>query len=130
MIGIRMDLIELLNILKEKPITYKTLFGEFYTDDTRYRVVRRKLNKEFMRGNVMRCIIPGSLFSKIMFFGIDKEYTIFFVVDGLQTQVIYSSDFSDDRFKIYIKTGFVLHHIDWRPISDVTISKAYVQRCF
>lgn len=109
--------------MRESPQTYKTILGEIYSStDTRARILRRKLNKDFYSGFVSKCIVPG-IGTKCMFYPIDKSYTIF-IVSGFPTpDVYYCYDYKSDTNTILLKSAWILEDTQWRSVGDVIIRR-------
>ena len=116
------DQYELLESLKTVPQTYKTILAELYGYTSASRSLRRKLNVLFRRGDVCRTLIPGTAFGKILFYVLDKTYTIFFVRYMLHVYVYYCDIYVEDSLYVYLKKPYLLQG-SWVEFEDIKLDK-------
>lgn len=109
--------------MQECPQTYKTILGEIYSStDTRARILRRKLNKDFYSGFLSKCIVPG-IATKCMFYPIDKSYTIFIARDGFYSSVYYCFEYKTLKSHIRLYDARRLYETHWVRFGDVSLRR-------
>lgn len=115
-----MDIDIVVENLKRQPQTYATLLGEFISDNTQQRIIRRKLTKLCARGILYRALIS---MSQLLFYHPMKTYTLFFEQKGLRVAVYYAFEYTEDPLYVYVKTPYLLSKTSWRKINDIVLDK-------
>ena len=91
------DIMHLVERIKEKPQTYKTLLGNDYKDTTCQRLVREKLNKLVKEGDISKVSIPGTRFGESLYYAFPKNHHILVESARLGVRVFI--------FKVYNRNG-------------------------
>jgi len=121
-----MDIYKIIENLKTRPHTYSTLIGEVYTNNSHHRCIRRKLNKQFKKGLVYKTLVPGKKFSLILFYSPDKQYSVFFVQQGLKTRCLYSKAYTETAIDVSLQTVYELCGVSWKRTKNITIDKEQI----
>lgn len=87
--------------IKKFPQTYGTILGCRLGDGTCELIVRRKLNILCKDGTICKAYIPGTRFSRMIFYYIPKDYTI----------MIESTRMGSDVYAFYHFEKMGQHHI-------------------
>lgn len=118
-----MEIEEAYEKMKVAPQTYNTIIGEIAGSPTERRILRRKLNRDFKEGHVMKTLVPNSAFSKVMFYPNDKKYTIFFVERIFGCDVYYCNKYKEKGTRVIVPKCYVLKGTQWHDLKEKTIHK-------
>ena len=114
-----MDDDELFERLLKRPETYRTLLGDMYGRNTATVIMKRKVLRNIKRGEIGSLRLSGTRGGEILFYHIDKKYTIVISVNHMVFNYFYCLSCKKiDRANVCLIDVYRLENNKWKNVGD------------
>jgi len=120
----------LLEGLKSRPETYKTLLGDAYGRNTMTTLMSLQMNKAVRRGQAFVTTLEGTRFKERMFFHPDKEYVVVIGINGREFKYYFTPRIEWSGAQLTLHSARELRDDSWVDKGIIVMDKGEVVRCF
>lgn len=100
--------------LKLAPQTYETILKNELKNGTLLTILRRKLSVLVKHGIIRKTVIPATRYSRIIYYCLNKPYTILFESSRMGCNVFYFDKYTRvNKFEITTELCYQLSHSSW-----------------
>lgn len=89
--------------LESNPHTYETILQQECKNTTCETILRRKLSNLYKQQKILKCVIPGTRFGKVIFYTPNKKYYIVVLLERLGVEIYYFYEFEHDKENLMIR---------------------------
>ena len=108
--------------LIERPETYRSLLGSLYGRNTQTVILRRKILRNVIRGNIGRMYLNGSRGGEVLFYHPDKKYNIVIVSEHRDFKYYFCKSVNKiDRANILLESPEELEYGKWVKCNNITV---------
>jgi hypothetical protein len=104
---------EIISEIEAFPQTYKTILKEHYQNSTLQSIFKRKMRSYIASGRIMKCLIPQTRFSLVVFFSYPKRYYFVFAGDRLTINTYCTFDLKHNEGYLVCSSCYVLKEFGW-----------------
>jgi hypothetical protein len=116
--------------LKVRPETYKTLLGKEYGRNTVTTIVSRKMNRLLDYGDILHGVLDGTRFGERIFFSHEKKYYVIIFRTRAGFEYYYCSDIKRRAGYVTMVEAFALTDDCWRSVGSKTMNCGNMIRWF